>query len=656
MADISILSRLVNGIQRNVDLSANTLVLSSLKLGTSELTKAKLDLLVLTTDSPSAVDASAQHHHDGRYYTETELDAGQLDNRYFTETELGSVADGASGASLIGVDQTPAFTNISGASVQAILESIDTALGTAGGNEFGDDVFRIFDNVDNTKKIAFQASGITTATVRTITMPDTDVDLGQIATNTSNISTNASNITSNDTDIADLVSLSGVAANSTSLGTFTGTTIPDSQTIKQALQALETYAEASRSLINSFEWANSAKDYIVNNTAVPPTEVSGDRYILSHDGGAPNAAWDGASAGDLVEFNGTIWVATTPTLGVFVSVDDESSVLYYWGGAAWSTKAFEATTASLGLTKVGFDIRLADAAAANGIAVSSGAISVQLSATPGLEFAANLLQVKVDATGGANLASVVDRNSNGMAIRVDDSTIEDNGGGAAGQLRIKDLGVSTAKLAATSVTAAKLGSDVAGDGLSGGNGSAIAFSATAAAGTGLENDGSNNLRVASGAFDGSTITGGGGSAAAVQHAPAVQNAEVAGEAFPVSGVRAVRYGIPTLTTPETSGRVYLADPTELSLVKAGGNQDPFHVVGLCIAASQVAADPVNVVKKGLITATSHGLIVGQPCWLDSAGVLTSTVPSAAGEAVVKVGVPKDANTIDINIQIMGVNG
>jgi len=28
------------------------------------------------------------HHHDGMYYTETELDAGQLDNRYYTETEL----------------------------------------------------------------------------------------------------------------------------------------------------------------------------------------------------------------------------------------------------------------------------------------------------------------------------------------------------------------------------------------------------------------------------------------------------------------------------------------------------------------------------------------------------------------------------------------
>ena len=31
---------------------------------------------------------TAEHNHDDRYYTETELDAGQLDNRYYTETEL----------------------------------------------------------------------------------------------------------------------------------------------------------------------------------------------------------------------------------------------------------------------------------------------------------------------------------------------------------------------------------------------------------------------------------------------------------------------------------------------------------------------------------------------------------------------------------------
>jgi len=48
----------------------------------------------------------------------------------------------------------------------------------AGATEFADNVFRILDNTDTSKEIAFEASGITTATTRTITMPDFDVDLG----------------------------------------------------------------------------------------------------------------------------------------------------------------------------------------------------------------------------------------------------------------------------------------------------------------------------------------------------------------------------------------------------------------------------------------------------------------------------------------------
>jgi hypothetical protein len=44
-------------------------------------------------------------------------------------------------------------------------------------------------------------------------------------------------------DVDNLVLLSGVPVDSTSLGAFTGSTIPDDQTIKQALQALETEVE-----------------------------------------------------------------------------------------------------------------------------------------------------------------------------------------------------------------------------------------------------------------------------------------------------------------------------------------------------------------------------------------------------------------------------
>jgi len=139
--------------------------------------------------------------------------------------------------------------------------------------------------------------------------------------------------------------------------------------IKSQLDAIE-------SLIQNFEWQESALDYVVDNTAAPASEVVGDRYILSHDGGAPNAAYDGAAAGDIVEFDGSVWVATTPTTGTFISADDESDKLYYWGGSAWSFKTFESTTASTGLTKIGFDIQLDSSSAGNGLDFTAGTLSV----------------------------------------------------------------------------------------------------------------------------------------------------------------------------------------------------------------------------------------------------------------------------------------
>jgi len=53
------------------------------------------------------------------------------------------------------------------------------------------------------------------------------------------------NLAETDANTDDLVTLSGVAENSANLGTFTGSTIADSQTIKSALQALETACELS---------------------------------------------------------------------------------------------------------------------------------------------------------------------------------------------------------------------------------------------------------------------------------------------------------------------------------------------------------------------------------------------------------------------------
>lgn len=125
--------------------------------------------------------------------------------------------------------------------------------GGGGGTDFSDADFRIQDNSDATKEIAFQASGIATGTTRTITMPDTDINLGDIASAVA-----AANGAQADVD--DVITLSGVPANSEDLGAFTGGVISDNLTVKAALQELETYVETPALAYDNMTKIMSDKD------------------------------------------------------------------------------------------------------------------------------------------------------------------------------------------------------------------------------------------------------------------------------------------------------------------------------------------------------------------------------------------------------------
>lgn len=72
------------------------------------------------------------------------------------------------------------WTEIDFIDLRGLFPASTGGSGTATSSEFIDNVFRILDDGDNSKEIAFQASGITTATTRTITMADRDVDLNNI--------------------------------------------------------------------------------------------------------------------------------------------------------------------------------------------------------------------------------------------------------------------------------------------------------------------------------------------------------------------------------------------------------------------------------------------------------------------------------------------
>lgn len=74
------------------------------------------------------------------------------------------------------------WTSIEEIDLRGLVPSLAPGGTTASLTMFSDNVFRIFDDGDDTKNIAFEASPITTATTRTITMVDADLDLAEVPT------------------------------------------------------------------------------------------------------------------------------------------------------------------------------------------------------------------------------------------------------------------------------------------------------------------------------------------------------------------------------------------------------------------------------------------------------------------------------------------
>lgn len=102
-------------------------------------------------------------------------------------------------------------------------------------------------------------------------------------------------------DIADLTTLSGVASNQTHLGTFSGTIIPDNQTIKQALQSLET----SLGSVGS----------VITKSAITPLSGGTGKAICTYIGTAPT--WTRTSP--------SVWTITIPNGTELISMDIYSS-------------------------------------------------------------------------------------------------------------------------------------------------------------------------------------------------------------------------------------------------------------------------------------------------------------------------------------------
>ena len=148
------------------------------------------------------------------------------------------------------------------------------------------------------------------------------------------IAANENRLDGHDTDIADLVTLSGEAANSTDHGTFSGATIPDASTTHGALQSLETAVElrelaSNKGIPSGYASLDSGgkvptselPDTVLGTvqyqgtwnatTNIPDLPASspekGDYYVVAVAGSTSLGGITDWEIGDWAIFNGTIW-------------------------------------------------------------------------------------------------------------------------------------------------------------------------------------------------------------------------------------------------------------------------------------------------------------------------------------------------------------
>jgi hypothetical protein len=195
--------------------------------------------------------------------------------------------------------------------------------------------------------------------------------------------------------------------------------------------------------------------------------------------------------------------------------------------------------------------------------------------------------------------------------------------------KIADQNVTTAKIEDAAVTEDKISASVAGAGLTGGAGTALAVGANA--------DGSITVN----ADD-----------IQVAYSPATRMTLVAGEGLSANITYFVRWAI----TGETAGRIYKAD-------KDATTSDNFYAFGTVRSGSAVSAgNSVTVNIAGTITLGSGDTNfaagdVGKAVYLTAAGAFSVTAPTVANEAVFRVGIVQEVSKIYLGqYQLNYING
>lgn len=170
----------------------------------------------------------------------------------------------------------------------------NTVAGTsiAQATQFPDSTFEVFNNADNTKIIALDASLITTATTRTYTAPDSNGTLALLNVALASEIVNDSTVTGAD--------------------------------VKEALDDLQ------QQIVPQLE---PVLDFVNFVTSEPAAPTVGDRYINTATGVSSITA-QSVTANNIYEWNGTNWTETVPVAGDRI-FDIASSDYFIFSGSVW---------------------------------------------------------------------------------------------------------------------------------------------------------------------------------------------------------------------------------------------------------------------------------------------------------------------------------
>ena len=163
--------------------------------------------------------------------------------------------------------------------IKAILQLLETAVEARATSVTVTEIDENVDDLTTAVGIDEQATDLGTFSGTTIADSQTVKEALQALETAVESKGSATSLTSLTTAVGDLNTLTGVAQNDEDLGTFSGSTIADSQTVKAALQALETASEAiDAKTVDSGDNVNG----LVGTTSAETVPQSGgvDNYLF----------------------------------------------------------------------------------------------------------------------------------------------------------------------------------------------------------------------------------------------------------------------------------------------------------------------------------------------------------------------------------------